>query len=169
MAGEIQARMPGLINYLSLETEGRLPSQLAAAVQGAVDLTPFVNAASRERLNTFSSGIVARGGLVFAGTTVQPREYWLVIAYAIESSNVTAGPLGFSPTFFRPASFGGGSQHETCGPSFLYTGTAGVLGSSFCSEPRLLMPGTQLGAIVHLLPGAAFDLFATIDFVRIRI
>jgi hypothetical protein len=31
------------------------------------------------------------------------------------------------------------------------------------------MPGTQLGAIVHLLPGAAFDLFATIDFVRIRI
>lgn len=165
----LQARFLGLLDYLSLTNQGTLPDQIGSVVSPTFDVFEFIAAGRRERLNSQITAVNARGGHIMPGTTVQPREAWLIYSYAVESSSVT-GALGFSPTYYRPASFGAGIQHETCGRPYLYTGAAANVGSVYSDRvPYLAVPGTQLGVIVHLIPGAAFDLYATCDFIRIRL
>jgi len=169
--GNLQARMPGLVSYLDLATEGRAPGDLAGIVQGYVDLERHLDLQKRER--AIVSGVAA-GGVVgaYAFLTVPPAEAWKIIAYTIQTSVLPIGlNVQIAPVLQLP--MGGGNQNFLIGDPQTNRGLGFATEIAACwgeNLPFIAPPGTILGGLTQAISAlTAFTASLTVDFVRLRL
>jgi len=170
--GNLNARMPGLVNYLDLITEGRAPGDISGQVQGQVDLSDFVLLGKRVRR---ISAAVAAGGAVgsfafAADFTVPANEAWMLVAYAV-TFQVPAG-IGAVIAPAVQMQCGAGLQSFPLGAPFRSFQTVNTTSSFIHAEnlPFLVPPGSIMGGITEELTGVtAFNATGLIDYVPIRL
>lgn len=105
----INARVPGLVSFLELITDGRAPDVLSGQVQGAVDLERYIAYAKAERwrfdfdapagIGDYRADLGPLGGL----TTVPATEAWVVTAYSLRVTLPNGRDASVVPTFWLPA------------------------------------------------------------------
>lgn len=171
MPSSIQARQPGLVSFLDLNTEGRGIQDIAAQLVSTVDLGEFVKLAKRVRVA--QSGVAAGGAVgsfAFATSmTVPSAEAWWVHAYTITA----VIPVGLTAQLCCTAQMpvAGGNQAWMLGKaeSNPVSALASVLACR--SEGGILLPpGTILGGITMAISGvAAFTANGFLDYVPIKI
>lgn len=163
----VNARVPGLVGFLDLITDGRAPDTLSGIIQAQVDLSPYIRLGKRERLANVSPTVGASGGLTrltFDNFQPAPNEFWIVDHFTIQTDLVNAQIAAY-PSMFPIV--GANPLDIAVGPVVDNNG-AGVVVSS--GRDFILPAGFVLrGATVENSTGAVFSGAGTILFTRVRI
>lgn len=105
----INARVPGLVSFLELITDGRAPDVLSGQVQAQIDLSRYVALGKTERWRfdfDVPTGVGDyRADLAPSGftTAVPNAEAWVVTQYSVRIVAPAGRLLTFVPTIWKPA------------------------------------------------------------------
>lgn len=164
----INARVPGLVNFLDLFTDGRAPDTLSGVVQPVIDLERYYRIGKRERLVDIAPVVGIPAGLArlnFNTFQPGPNELWLVDHFSVEWGSVATRVAGYASVF--PLS--GPNPIDIALGQVGDNGGNGVA-MAVASAPFIMPPGFVLRGLTTQNPaGATLTGSASILFTRVRL
>jgi len=167
------ARLPGLVDFLSLASEGRAPAELSDLIAPVLDQFEFIGLGKKERiLSSLIAGGGALGEFAFAASlTVPAREAWFITKYCIGSNNNVSGDqFTVQPTIQMPIQ-GGLTAFVLGAPSPRLPGGDQYLIRAYMDvQPFIAPPTSILGGVTLSAqnPAGAFSVFGACEFIRLR-
>lgn len=163
----VNARVPGLVSFLELFTDGRAPDTLAGIITPTVDIERYIRIGKRQRLTNIAPVVANPTGearLTFENLAPGPNEFWIVDHFTADWDSVASRVAGYASMF----------PTQGVNPLDIMLGPIGDNGgsgtcSAFASQPFILPPGYVLRGRTTQNPGAAsLNGAATVLYTPVR-